>query len=100
MSLPLLYHEILGNGCTQFKYPFMLSHFPLIYHKFWHSYIKEFKPHARTHHIVIIILIIVVAMLTLYYFMTSQSTLILYYHAFMLALHTSLIFRALWLPQV
>ena len=41
---------------------------------------KEFKPHARTHHIVIIVNIIIMAMLTLWYSLMSHATLILYYH--------------------
>ena len=59
--------------------------------------IKEFKPHACTHHIVITIII---AMSTLCYSIMPHTTLILYYHASMLTLHTSFISRALWLPHV
>jgi hypothetical protein len=34
MSLPLTYLETMGNGCAQFKYPFMLSCFPPRFHDF------------------------------------------------------------------
>ena len=65
MSLPLLYPQILGNGCAQSKSSSSLSYFPLKYHGFWHKIIHhEFKPCSCTHHIVNIVII---AMLTLCY---------------------------------
>ena len=34
MPRPLLHPKTLGNGCTQFKFPSLLSHFLSIYHGF------------------------------------------------------------------
>ena len=48
--------------------------------------IKEFKPHARMHHVVIVVIIVT---LTLYSSITSHATLILLYYATMLTLHSS-----------
>ena len=36
MPLPLLYSNTLGNGCAQCKSLSLLSHFPPIYHRYWH----------------------------------------------------------------
>ena len=60
---------------------------------------KEFKPHARTHHVIIIVIIVTIAMLTLCYTIMSHATLVLFYHVSMLTLHNSLISRALWLHK-
>ena len=51
------------------------------------------------HHVVIVIFVFIVAMLILCYSIMSHATLVLFNHAFMLALHKSLISRALWLPH-
>ena len=37
MPLPLLYPETLENGCSKFKSPFLLSHFPPTYQGLWHQ---------------------------------------------------------------
>ena len=55
---------------------------------------KECKAHSHTHHIVII------AMLTVCHSTMSNDTLISYHHASMLTLQTSVISRALCMPQV
>ena len=52
-----------GNGCAQFKFPSLLSHFSLIYHGFWLKIIHQrIQTNARMHHVVIIVIIV---MLTL-----------------------------------
>ena len=99
MSLPLLHVETLENGCAQFKYPSLLSHFLPICHMFltFKQSTKELKPHTHVHHDIIIVII---AMLTSCYSTMSRVTLILYYHdASMITLQISLISRALWLPH-
>ena len=58
---------------------------------------KEFKPHARMHHVVVLEIVVIIVMLTLNYFSMSRITLILYYHTTMLTMYTSLTSRALWL---
>ena len=85
MSLPLLYHEIQGIGCDQFKiliiatFTFHISQVLTL--KMTHC---KIKPHACVHHVVII------ELLTLCYSIIPHATLILYYHASMLTLQTSL----------
>ena len=73
----------------------MLSHFPPTYIMGFDLQVihQKFKPHARTHHVDI------VTMLNLCYSIMSHATLITYDHASMSTLHTSVISRALWLPQ-
>ena len=82
MSLTLYYSEVLGNGCARFKSPSLLSHFPSMYHGFWHYN----NPPKNSKH--------TLACITL-----SHATLSLYYHASMLTLQISLISCALRLPQ-
>jgi hypothetical protein len=67
---------------------------------------KEYKPHARMHHVLIVVIIVIIAMLTLCYSIMSHTTLILlsfYFFIFdqesMLTLQNSLISHELWLPQ-
>ena len=56
VTLSLSYPKTLGNGCAQFKSPFLLSHLPLIYHNFWH---KNNPPKNSTHMPACIIIIII-----------------------------------------
>ena len=49
MSLLLLYPKTLGNQCAQFKYSFLLSHFPPIYHGYWHYVIRPRIPTTCSH---------------------------------------------------
>ena len=78
MSLPLLYPQTLGQGCVRLNLP-SCYHISLT--------IKEFKTHARTHHVA---LIVINALSTLCYSTMPHAPLILCYHASMLTLQTSL----------
>jgi hypothetical protein len=64
------YPETIGNTCSQFKPPSLVSHCPPMYACFLHQnkYTKVFKPHICTYHIVII------AMLTLCYSIVLHAT--------------------------
>ena len=80
MSLPLLYPEILEIGCAQCKFPSLLSHFPLIYHGFWHYHNPAKNSNHTLAHITLSLLSWL-QILTLCYSIMSHVTLILYYHA-------------------
>ena len=54
---------------------------------------------TRLHTLHYSVIVVIIAMSTLSYSIVSHNTLILYDHASMLTLQTSLISRALWLPQ-
>ena len=64
--LLLLYPETSGNGCPQFNSPSVLSHFPLIYHKFETKVIHQRVKTNTLAHITmsIIVTIVIIAMLT------------------------------------
>ena len=83
MSLPLLYHETLGNGCAQMKSSSLLSHFFSINCSLWHKNNppKRFQIthlHASDCHN---LNYCHYCNVDLCYYKMSRATLILYYHA-------------------
>ena len=91
---PSLVSETLSNGVFSSNLPpcfhIFLSYITYFDIKIIHL-IKEFKPHAHTHHVVIIVIIVIIAMLTLCYSVMSHVALILYYHVSMLTKTTCLL---------